>query len=136
MSNLPSIKRFYAEDYPNTPEWFNQFLGSLNDFTDPIYGILNGNVDVTNNTADEIYRFSFTAVSSTASLNTYTFFPKKFIGAPNGVVVGQCLVNASTVTPVGNPVAIDWVWTGSQVSIIAIYGLTTAVSYQFTLRIF
>lgn len=138
MSNLPSIKRFFSEDYPDAPTWFQQFLNSLNLYTDPIYTILNGNVTANVNTADEIYTFDFVGVSSTATLNTFSFYPQRFAGKPNGVIVGQCLVNSSNgvATAVGGPFAIDWVWAGSQISIIAMYNLTANTSYTITLRIF
>lgn len=138
MSGLPSTKRFYAEDYKESPQWFQRFLSQLNLFTEPIFNILNANVDVTSNTDEEIYVLQIKNAAASASGNKTTFVPKKFVGAPNGILIGQCLFNATTgvATAVGNPVTLDWVWTGSLVSILAIYGLTANSSYTLSLRIY
>lgn len=134
-SNLPTIQRFDAGDFPKSSKEFQQFLSTLNLFTQPVYNVLNSSIDITLNTKEEIYFFTITAGASYLN-NTYSFIPRKFSGRPNGVIIGQCMVSASTVTPVGNPVTLDWVWNGSQVQIIAIYGLTAGTTYSFTVRIF
>jgi hypothetical protein len=137
MGSLPTVHRFYSEDYKAAPQWFQeQFLKTLNLYTDPIYNILNGGVDVTANTSEELYSFTIPNASATASNNTITFTPQKFVGKPNGIIIGQCLANTPTVTPIGAPVTLDWVFNAGQVRIIAIYGLTAALSYSFTIRIF
>lgn len=136
MSNLPSTHRWFGEDYADSPEWFKRFLGQLNLFTDPVYNLLNQGIAITDNTTDEIYTLQIPNASATATSNTFTFTPKKFVGAPNGVIVGQALLDASVPTANSGPVTIDWVWTGSQISILAIHNLTAAGSYQITLRIF
>lgn len=137
MSNLPTLQRFDAGDYKEAPSWFIQkFLNALNLFTQPTYNILNQGIQVMNNTAQEIYSFSLTS-GAAATNNTYSFTPKKFAGKPNGVVLGQCY-NASAVVPtaIGNPVTFDWYWNGSQIKILAIYGLSNGSTYNFSLWIF
>lgn len=134
-SNLPTIQRFDAGDYPKSSKEFQQFLSTLNLFTQPVYNLFNQSVDITQNTKEELYSFTLTAGATFAN-NIYSFIPRKFSGKPNGVIIGQCLVSAATVTPVGNPVTLDWVWNGSQVQILAIYGLTNGSTYTFTVRIF
>lgn len=138
MAALPSVKRFYAEDYKESPPWFQRFLSQLDLFTEPIYNILNQNVDVSANTDEEIYSFQVKSAGATPTSNAAVFAPQKFTGKPNGILIGQCIYNATTgvATAVGNPVTLDWIWTGSQVSILAIYGLTVGNSYSFSLRIY
>lgn len=137
-SNLPTIKRFYADDYKTAPNYFQQFLSTLNLYSEPIYNILNQGVDLTMNTTEEIYTFTLTNASATGSSNTYNFTPKKFIGQPNGVIIGQCIYNTSNgiATAIGGQVTLDWIYSGNQVKILAIYGLTANKNYTFTLRIF
>lgn len=135
-SNLPTIQRLSADDFKSAPDWFrNEFIRTFNLFSQAIYNIVNAGIDITQNTLDEIYGFSLTS-TGVPSQDAFAFTPKKFVGRPNGVIIGQCVANTATVTPIGSPVTLDWIWTGSQVSIIAIYGLTSAVNYSFTLRIF
>ncbi len=138
MGSLPSVKRFFVEDYVGSPPYFQRFLSNLNLFTDPIYNILNGGVSVGANTAEEIYTLEITNASATGSSNTFLFTPQSFVGAPNGIVLGQCLWNTATGTPtaIGSPVTFDWVWSGSQVSILAVYGLTAGEDYSLRFRIF
>lgn len=134
-SNLPTIQRFDAGDYPKSDAEFQAFLSTLNLFTQPVWNILNRSVDIMQNTKEEIYSFNITA-GATYEDNTFDFTPRKFGGRPNGVILGQVQVLGATVTPVGSPVTFDWIYSGNQVKIIAIYGLTPDVSYSFTVRIF
>lgn len=137
ISNVPTIQRLYAEDYKNAPSWFTQqFISTMNLFMQSVYTILNQGIDVTLNCRDEIYSFSFPCNSATASGNTYSFIPKKFIGAPSCAILGQCYdASAATPSAVGNPVTFDWYFNAGRVIILAIYGLTNGHTYQITLRL-
>lgn len=137
-ANLPSIKRFFNEDFQGSPPWFQRFISQLNLYTDPIYNLLNGSLVPGINTAEENYTLEVTNASATGSANTFLFTPQTFKGTPQGILLGQCLWNTETglATAIGNSVTFDWVWTGSQVSILAIYGLTAAESYTLNLRIY
>ncbi len=138
VTNLPTISRLFAEDYKDAPSWFaNNFISTMNLYMTPIYGILNQGVDVTTNTRMEEYSFTFSCNSGTASSNTYNFTPRKFIGKPFGVIVAQCY-NSTVASPtfIGNPVTIDWYFSGNKVYILAIYGLTSGQTYSISLLVF
>ena len=96
MGGLPSTKRFYSEDFKEGPQWFQRFLSQLNLFTEPMYNILNAGVDVNTNTDEEIYILQIPTASATGNLNTFLFSPKKFVGAPHGILLGQCIYNTPT----------------------------------------
>lgn len=132
-SNLPSIRRFFDEDFKDAPSWFHQFIGTLNKYAEPIFNILNGGIDISANTLEEIYYLNITNASSIGANNTATFSPKKFVGAPHGITVGQCLLNNTTATIAS--VTLSWIWNGSQIAIKSVYGLTDGLSYSLTLRI-
>lgn len=134
-SNLPTIQRFYADDYAGAPKWFQQFLNTLNLFTQQVYNIVNAGINIASNTTEEIYTFTITA-GAAATNNTFYFTPKKFQGQPKGVSIGQVMVIAPTVTAVGAAVTLDWIYNSGQVQVIAIYGLTNGTSYTLTVRIF
>lgn len=135
QSNLPTIQRFDAGDYPKSTAEFQSFISTLNLFTQPMWNILNQAVDITQNTKEEIYQFQITAGATYAN-NTFNFVPRKFGGKPSGVVIGQVQVVGATVVPVGAATSLDWTYDGAQVKIIAIYGLTNGTTYSFTVRIF
>lgn len=137
LTNLPTIQRFDAGDYKEAPSWFTQkFFQALNLFVQPTYNILNSGVQIMSNTAQEIYTFTLTA-GAAATNNTFAFTPRKFVGKPNGVILGQCYnTTAGVPTAIGNPVTFDWYWDGAQVKILAIYGLTSTVQYSFNLYIY
>lgn len=136
-TNLPTTKRFYSEDFKESPQWFQRFLSQLDLFTEPIYNILNGGVNVSQNTLEEFYTLQVNNASATAISNATSFLPKKYFSQPVSVLISQCLLNSTTgvATAVGAQVTLDWVWTGSQIKILAIYGLTASSNYTFTLRI-
>lgn len=135
VTNLPTISRLFAEDYRDAPKWFaNQFISTMNLFMTPTYSILNQGIDLTTNTRWEEYSFSFSCQSGTASSNTLSFIPRKYIGKPFAVVVAQCYNStAASPTAIGNPVTIDWYFSGNQVNILAIYGLTSGQTYSISL---
>lgn len=133
MGALPSTKRYYSEDYQGSPPWFQRFLSQLNLFTEPIYNILNQAVDVTTNTNEEIYYLAVPSASAIGANNTVSFVPKKFVGAPHGLNVGQCLIDGTTASV--SSVTLSWIWTGSQITIKSIYGLAEGRNHVLTLRI-
>lgn len=136
-SNLPTVQRLTADDFKAAPDWFrNEFIRTFNLFSQAIYNIVNQGVDIMQNTLQEVYSFSLTS-TGTPSKDIFSFVPKKFVGAPNGVLIGHCVANTNTVSVVGAAVTLDWIYgNGGQVQIIAIYGLSSGVKYTFTLLIF
>lgn len=132
---LPTFKRFQTEDYKDAQPWFSRFIQSLNLYTEPIYNILDGNISPFSNANEETYLLKITAGAAAAD-NTALFAPKRFKGVPSGVVVAQCLPVAAVPTAVGAQVTLDWFWNGTQIQILAIYGLTVGEVYNINVRIF
>lgn len=134
-NNLPPLRRFMAEDFREAPKWFNlQFLPALNSFTDPMYTLLDGGVDITQNTKEEIYQTTFTANGLT---NNFSFTPRKFRGVPVGVEISQCSGMSFANIPATGPITLDWVNSGTgQIDILKIHNLTAGLKYRLTLRIY
>jgi len=132
---LPTIKRFQSEDYKDSPSWFHRFIQAVNLYTEPMFNLVNGNLAISANTNEEIYSFQMTSGAAAAG-NTFTFAPKRFIGIPSGVQIAQCLPVLSVPTAVGAAVTLDWFWNGTQIQILAVYGLTNGVKYDVKVRIF
>lgn len=137
-TNLPSVRRFYSEDYKDAPQWFQRFLQQLNLYSDPIYSILNAGIDITQNTLWEIYTYSIANSSQIPSSNAFTFTPKKFVGTPQAVLPAQILLtsnNGMHSTYFLTAPNFDWNWTGSQINISAVYGLIPSQTYSISLLI-
>ena len=134
-SNLPTFRRLFSEDFREAPAWFTgKYIPAFNLYSDPIYQILSGGIDLMQNTREEIYSTTFTANGMT---NGFNFAPKKFVGSPSGVIVAQCTPSTSVPTPNVGPVAVDWVATGTgMINILKTHNLTSGQTYHLTLRIF
>lgn len=131
---LPNISRLYGDDLAKVPPWFiDKILDPLNSFLEPVYNLMNGGINLTANTQEEIYKLSLTAQGST---NSFTFSPRKFVGKPDGVIVCQCTPGGLTQTNIG-PVAVDWVVSGSgTINVLKTHNLVPGTFYNITLRIF
>jgi len=134
-TNLPTVHRFYSEDYKQAPQWFQTFLSTLNLFSDPVYNALNNGLTVLTNLAEETFIFTITAGAS-ATANTFLYTPKRVTSQPQGVWIVQAVLIAAVPTAIGNPVTLDWIFTNGQVKILAIYGLINGSQYTITCRLF
>lgn len=85
-SNLPTAHTFKFEDYPGAPQFFAQFLNSLNLFVDPVYNILNGGITYQNLAAPKL----FTKIITTPASGNVTFnFVNPLRIAPSAVLIGN-----------------------------------------------
>lgn len=130
-SNLPSVQRFKFEDYNEAPQWFAQFLESLNLFVNPVYSILNGGVTTQNLTAPR----SFVKTIVASATTTFNFTnPLKI--APTAVLIGNVYTfGNSTLHPA---VVIQPMWhvSSNVIYIDNVIGLTVGTNYVITLLIF
>jgi len=135
MASVPSIQRFYSDDYKAAPAWFKtNFLNTLNLFVFPTYNALNKNLTVSDNLNQAYTTISLTG-NSTAG-NNVTSFLNPIQGNPTGVtVVNVQIVGTATQQYPTSPVQVFWTYNGSSIDIGAITGLTTGVEYQITLRV-
>ena len=127
-SNLPSVFRFKREDYPDAPEWFGQFLGQLNLYTNPVYSILNGGVTFQNLATPQIYSLTITASSQTR----FTFQNPLRI-PPSAVLVGNVYVSGAATLHPSVPVQVMWHLTDKDIIVDDVVGLTIGTKYFLTL---
>lgn len=131
-TNLPTVRRFKVEDYPDSPAYFANFLGNLNLYTDPIFQVLDGNLGYQNVIAPQIITKTITAPASGST--TFNFTNPLSI-MPRAVIVGQ-------VYEVGKPTAhpavtVQVMWHLSQgvIYIDNVIGLTASTSYVLNLQV-
>lgn len=132
--SLPSIRRFYTEDYPSAPEWFRKHISTLNQFSDPMYLLVSKGLTFAENFNAQTYTFTVRAGAS-ASLNTATI-TTKISGKPQGLLKVAANVLGNVAAPITSAIDITWYSNGSTVQITSITGLTSGTQYSITVLIF
>lgn len=128
---LPSIQRFQKQDYPGSPDWFTRFLSDLNSFTEIVWNILNNNVTPGDNLDSQVYSFAITA-GAAASDNT-TSFQLMMNHNPSVMLVGNVVDQAAYAAPLTTAVGLQWIQSGTTISITAITGLVADETYTITI---
>jgi len=132
-SNLPTVRRFKYEDYPDAPKWFEQFLSGLNLFVDPIYQMVGGNIGYSNILAPQLYTVTITAP---ASGNVTFNFTNPLRISPSGVTVGNIYETGKASTHPTSPVSIFWHSSQGTIYVDQVTNLTATKSYVVTLIVF
>lgn len=128
---LPNISRYQKQNYPSSPDWFTRFLGDLNNFTETIWSVLNKNITVGDNLDAQV--FTFTILAGAAAINNTQTFTPAIKHVPQAVVVGYCADSVAYGAALSTAVYVSWAWTGSQIQIQSITGLTSGHTYTVTL---
>ncbi len=133
MPPLPSVRRFYNEDYQGSPSWFQKFIGALNLFSDPMYQNLNKGLSFQANFNAQVYSFQIRA-GATASDNTVSF-TTTVAGKASGVVTVACNL-ASDIQAPASGVVNSWYQSGANIIITSISGLTSGTNYNLSVLVF
>jgi len=132
QSNLPTIQRFKYEDFPGAPQWFSQFLSSLNLFAPQVYQILNGGVNYGNLTIPQLYS---TTITAPASGNTTFTFVNPLKISPSCVVIGNIYVFGTPSVHPTNATSVYWHYSQNSILVDNIPNLTPGTQYAVTLQI-
>lgn len=131
-SLLPQVQRLRWEDYADATGWqtaMQSLINNLNLFITPTYNVLNGQVGYQNIVAPQL----FTKVITGASPTTFTFVNPLSI-APSAVIVGNCWTGIPSTHP-AVALQVFWHYTGGNIVIDNVVGLTTGTVYSVTLVI-
>jgi hypothetical protein len=129
QSNLPTNQDFKFENYPDAPEWFKQFLSSLNLFVGPVYNVLNGGVNYQNLTIPKLFTKAFTTPAS--GLVTFNF-PNPLRINPSAVLIGNLYEGTSTSVHPTDATIAYWHLSQNVIYIDDIPNLTAATGYSVT----
>lgn len=130
MAKLPSIRRFYEDDYKTAPEWFKRFINNLNLFSDPMVTAIDKGLDATN-LNNQIY--SITLNGS----NTSFQFTKQLSGRATGLMVIASNLASNIQTALASPITINsWYQDGSNVYVTKVSGMTANTLYNLTVLLF
>lgn len=129
-SNLPTSRRFKFEDFPGAPQWFAEFLRSLNLFVDPVYQILDGGVTYQNLHVPKIHTKMITTPASGAV--TFNFVnPLKI--TPSAVLLGNVYVSGNPSSHPANPAVVYWHFSQGTIYVDNVTNLATSTTYVLTL---
>lgn len=129
-SNLPTTFNFKNEDYPDAPNYFYNFLSSLNLFIGPVYSVLNGGITYQNLQIPQIYTKTITAPA--AGNVTFSFTSVVKI-VPSSVLIGNVYVSGNTSSHPTNEVGVFWHYSQGTIYIDNITNLTPSTMYVVTL---
>ena len=59
MSIVRGVRKLLKSDFPESPEWFTNFLGTFNQFLDSVIGALRGRLTFRDNFYCEVKEFEF-----------------------------------------------------------------------------
>lgn len=130
---LPSVHRFYNEDYQGSPVWFQKFIGALNLFSDPLYNTVNRGLSFPANFNAQVYSFQIRAGAS-PDLNT-AHFTTTVAGKASGVISVACNLASDIQAPTVGHVD-SWYQSGANIFITSISGLTNNTLYNVTVLVF
>lgn len=130
---LPSIHRFYNEDYPGSPSWFQAFISALNLFSDPMYQTVNKGLTFQSNFNAQIYSFQIRGGATDAD-NVVTF-TSNVKGRVSGLLTVACNLTSNIQAPASGIVT-SWYQSNNQIFITNITGLTPGTNYNMTVLIF
>jgi len=129
-SNLPTVQRFKYEDYKDAPNWFSQFLMTLNLFVNSVYNIINHGITYANLGVIQPFSFSFTP-GTTLNFS----FSNPITGVPQNVVIGNVYIGNDLTKHPTSVTQLYWHFSQGQIFVDSILGLTNGVTYQITVQV-
>jgi hypothetical protein len=132
------FRRFVREDYPDSEEWFGNFLVPLNVALEQIKSALTGNLTIRDNLRQELVSFTVqTPANYTPDASPPAGWNRVQFAVPNRFnVTGVLIVNAVESASSYNPVtasSITWrQLTNEQITILYIGGLKPSTKYTIT----
>jgi len=134
MAKPPIFRRIIREDLPDAPDWVDIFIYSLNQFFDTVRLAMSRNLTFSENNDMQTQRFRLVA-GAAATDNTYNFAlnMKKKV---DGIILGRIEQVSTSYAPLTSVPWINWHQESSKLVIDSILGLTTGVSYDFTITLY
>lgn len=129
-SNLPTIQRVKYEDYKDSPQWFAQFLMTLNLFMTAVYNIINRGITYSNLAVIAPFTFQYTQGSTTNFR-----FTNPTTAPPNNVIVGNVYETGNTIVHPTGAVTLFWHYTNGSIVVDSIVGLTPGVNYTLSVMV-
>lgn len=129
-SNLPTSHQFKFEDYKGAPDYFAQFLNSLNLFVDPVYQILNGGITYQNLMIPQTFQKTITAP---ATGDTSFNFVNPLRTTPRAVLLGNVYLQGNPSSHPSSPAVVYWHFSQGTVYIDNVTNLTASSTYVITL---
>lgn len=129
-SNLPSIQRIKYEDYKDAPNWFAQFLNTLNLYLTAAYNIFNRGITYSNLGVIQPFIFTFTP-GSTIGFK----FSNPLTVMPTNVIIGNAYEGNQLQAHPAVALQLYWHFSQGFIFVDDIVGLTTGVNYTIAVQV-
>jgi hypothetical protein len=129
-SNLPTIQRVKFEDYKGAPQWFEQFLMTLNLFMTATYNIENRGITYANLGVIQPFTFSFTPGSTTGFK-----FANPLIQPPTNVIIGNVYIGTQLQNHPAVATQVYWHYSQGSIFVDSVVGLTTGIQYTISVQV-
>lgn len=129
MAQLPVIKRFLTEDFPEQASWIGTLFYPLNLLLNTIYANLNNGLTLSQNLQAQVATLPVTGASPTVSF-TYKYSPSSPIGVS---VINVVQTDTPVVAPTG---AIGCTWSiANGIVTVVVQGLHSGSAYNITFAV-
>ena len=131
MARIPSIKRLVVEDFADQKSWIGKLFLILNQFLGVTVAALNRGITVNDNMAAQTTVLNI-------DLSQPIPYPVSFLntipGQPRivGVTIWNVTENSGSPATITNATSLAWTYSGNQISIQNVAGLTTGKKYFLT----
>lgn len=129
-SNLPSVQRIKYEDYKGAPDWFGQFLNTLNLYLTAAYNIFNRGISYSNLGVIQPFAFTFTP-----GVTTGFKFANPLIQAPQNVIIGNVYISSNLANHPTVPIMLFWHYSNGFIFVDSFVGLTNGVNYSISVLV-
>jgi hypothetical protein len=129
-SNIPSIQRIKFEDYKGAPQWFEQFLSTLNLFFTAVYNIINHGITYANLGVIQPFTFVFTPGSTTGFK-----FANPLIQPPTNVIIGNVYAGTQLQNHPAVATQIYWHYSQGFIFVDSVVGLTSGIQYTIAVQV-
>ncbi len=133
---LPSIKKILREDLKDAPDWVNGLIDPLNNFMETVYQALNKNLTLNENINSFTTELNYRTVSTYPTDQPTLSFMNTLKTRPFGIQIMQILDKSTYLPPSGAVGVLPWTYSGNQIDIHTIQGLTADTLYILRLVIY
>lgn len=126
MAALPQLKRLLLESFQDQKDWIGRLLIPLNEFMESVTAAFANGLTFRENVLCQIKELD---VSTTSQPQTFRY---TLSSRPLALIKASIVEKAATPATITSAVDIDWEYTGVDIKIKNVSGLTAGKTYKLT----